>query len=148
MDKLNPKKLTTKFKYVTPINPIIPRRYTLTHSDLTAQLFLTIGRQFAFNEISNMRDEVLALWRQTDNGYYLYGRVQVDVSPISKATSAVRYRIFKQELPLALEAIRFGDRAFFNYHPALDSAPIWIYFNSVYPEFAGMEYWGTPHKYI
>lgn len=48
MERLNPEKLTTTFSGVTPKNSIIPRKYTLTHSDLTAELFLTVGRQVAF----------------------------------------------------------------------------------------------------
>jgi hypothetical protein len=40
MSKLNPEKLSVEFRQgVTPTEPIILRRYTLTHSDITAELF-------------------------------------------------------------------------------------------------------------
>jgi hypothetical protein len=60
MSKLNPEKLSVEFRQgVTPTEPIIPRRYTLTHSDITAELFLTIGSYYAYDKITAMRDEVL-----------------------------------------------------------------------------------------
>ena len=44
MSKLNPEKLSVEFRDgVTNTEPILGRRYTLTHSDITAELFLTIG---------------------------------------------------------------------------------------------------------
>ena len=149
MEKLNPDKLTTTFRNVTPISPMIPRRYTLTHSDTTAELFLTIGWHYAYDEISPMRDEVLIEWRKTNNEYFLYGRVQVDAGVVPQRTSsAIRYEIFKRELPLALEAIFYGDRIFFNCHPMLNYVPIEIYFSSIYPAFEGITFWGEPVNYL
>lgn len=147
MSKLDPAKLITIFHGVTPENPIIPRKYTLTHSDVTAELFLTIALRFDYMAISPMRDEVLAQWRKSANGYILFGRVQVDARNGNKATSAVRYRIFKQELPLALSAIRLGDDRLFQTHPCLDDAPIRIAFVSNYSEFRTIEYLGKPSQY-
>ena len=44
MSRLKPEKLSVEFrKGVTTTEPIIPRRYTLTPSYITADLFLTIG---------------------------------------------------------------------------------------------------------
>jgi len=43
MSEFNPEKLTVEYRdIVTATKPIIPRRYTLTHSDDTGELFLTI----------------------------------------------------------------------------------------------------------
>jgi len=66
MSGLNPKKLhVTYLPGVDPEAPIAPRRYTLTHSDVTGNLYLTIGPDYNLNQISGwytrfMRDEVLA----------------------------------------------------------------------------------------
>ena len=63
MSKLNPEKLSVEFKDgVTSTEPILGRRYTLTHSDITAELFLTIGLTYAYDKIDAMRDEVLGEW--------------------------------------------------------------------------------------
>ena len=46
MSKLNLEKLSMGFREgVISTSPIVPKRYTLTHSDITAtaELFLTIG---------------------------------------------------------------------------------------------------------
>jgi hypothetical protein len=42
-----PEKLTVAFiDDVTGTEPVIPRRYTLTHSDVTGELYLAIGKQY------------------------------------------------------------------------------------------------------
>jgi hypothetical protein len=147
MERLNPDKLYVDFRTgVTMTEPVIGRKYTLTHSDITADLFLTIGLQFAYDKVNAMRDEVLAEWR-TNNGFpFLYVYVYVD-GQIDPAVSAMRNAIFRRELPLALEAIRYGDRRFFTARPDLDNAPIWIHFDSTNPEYNRFESWGTPNDY-
>ena len=42
----------------------------------------------------------------------------------------MRLAIFKRELPLVLEALRFGDRRLFEAHPELDQAPILVHFQA------------------
>ncbi|WP_432361607.1 staygreen family protein [Sporosarcina sp. UB5] len=147
MKKLNPDKLFVEFRNgVTKTEPIIGRKYTLTHSDITADLFLTIGLQFAYDKINAMRDEVLAEWRMSESYPYLFVYVYVD-GEFGAVTSAVRNTVFRRELPLALEAIRYGDKKFFEIHSNLDNAPIWIHFDSTNPAYNKFEYWGTPKHY-
>ena len=112
MSKLNPKKLSVDFREgVTTTEPIIPRCYTLTHSDLTAELFLTIGLKYAYDKISAMSDEVLGEWIITEDGYFFYAYLHVDGN-LGPAATTIRNAIFRRELPLALEAIRYGDKFF------------------------------------
>jgi len=146
MERLNPEKLNVEFRPgVTTTEPIIGRRYTLTHSDIIAELFLTIGLEYAYDKITGMRDEVLAEW-QTDKGYpFLY--VYVYVGDYGPVITSVRNAVFRRELPLALEAIIYGDSEFFIAHPQLDNAPIWIYFDSTDTNYNKFEYWGTPMDY-
>ena len=147
VERLNPEKLSVEYKCgVTPTEPIFERKYTLTHSDITAELFLTIGLKYAYEKINKMRDEVLAEWR-IYNGYpFLYVYIYVD-GQFGPGMAAIRNVIFRRELPLALEAIRYGDREFFIAHPLLDNAPIWIYFDSMNPNYNRFENWGTPKDY-
>ncbi|WP_082193121.1 staygreen family protein [Bacillus rubiinfantis] len=51
--------------------------------------------------------------------------------------------IFRQELPLALTAIRYGDRLLFKTNPNLDYSFILINFMSAYPQFSRSENWGN-----
>ena len=147
MKRLNPDKLHVEFRIgVSMTEPVIGRKYTLTHSDITADLFLTIGLQFAYDKVNAMRDEVLAEWRMNNGILFLYVYVYVD-GQFGPAISAVRNAIFRRELPLALEAIRYGDKRFFAAHPDLDNSPIWIHFDSINPEYNRLENWGTPNDY-
>lgn len=144
LSKFIPEKLSVEYMGgVTGTGPVIPRRYTLTHSDLTGDLFLTIGIHYAWDKINPMRDEVLAEWKT--NGGYLYYCVylHVDQGEYNQNEAAKRNEIFRRELPLALTAIRYGDRFLFDAYPYLDQASIIINFMSIYPQFAKQENWGT-----
>lgn len=147
MSKFNPSKLSVEFKDgVTPTEPIIPRRYTLTHSDITAELFLTIGKYYDFNKINDTRDEVLGEWILLNDKYFFTVNLHLD-GPNGLFMTPIRDKIFVKELPLALKAIRYGDNEFFNSHLALDLAPIIVYFNSADPKFNRIENWGTFSDY-
>lgn len=62
---------------------------------------------------------------------------------LGPAVTAIRNSIFRRELPLALEAIRYGDKKFFSVHPKLNNSQIIVYFNSINPYFNSIENWGT-----
>lgn len=143
MSRLDPEKLTVELKKgVTETEPIIPRRYTLTHSDITADLYLTIGPDYAFEKVNAMRDEVLGEWISDGDRfrYHVYLHVDGQFGPI---TDSIRNEIFRRELPLALEAIRYGDEKFFEAYPELDQSPIIVYFLSDNLASNKAEYWGT-----
>ncbi|MCJ7689502.1 MAG: staygreen family protein [Clostridiaceae bacterium] len=147
MKKLDPEKLYVDFGGETGgIKPIIPRKYTLTHSDVTGELFLTIAEKYDYEKTSDMRDEVLAEWVFINNEYAIMVNVMVDKEK-NLVMSAVRNSVFVKELPLALQAIRYGDREFFVENPTLDKVPIYVKFNSIYPLFNRQELWGKPSDY-
>ncbi|MDF2615827.1 MAG: hypothetical protein K0Q47_482 [Sedimentibacter sp.] len=146
MSRLNPEKLYVEFVSVTPTAPIIPRRYTLTHSDITADLYLTIGLDFAYDKLNFMRDEVLGEWLLNNLNYVYYVYLYVDSNSIP-AVTAIRDAVFRKELPLALEAIRYGDNEFFNAYPELNYVPIIVYFLSTDPLYNKVENWGTFSDY-
>jgi len=142
LKRLNPDKLNVELRYgITATQPVFGRKYTLTHSDITAELFLTIGLQFAYDKIGDLRDEVLAEWRSNNGFPFLYVYVYVD-GQFGREAAAQRNAILRRELPLALEAIRYGDGRLFDAWPDLDNAPVWIYFDSTSPEYNRFENWG------
>lgn len=145
LSTFNPEKLSVEYMDgVTTTEPIIPRRYTLTHSDVTGELFLTIGIHYAWNKIDpSLRDEVLGEWMRCGNFFYFFVYLYIDQGPYHNFDPAKRNEIFRRELPLALTTIRYGDRTFFNTYPLLKDAPIIVTFMSAYPEFAKQENWGT-----
>jgi hypothetical protein len=131
--------------------PVVPRCYTLTHSDRTGELFLTIGAVYDRAQVNGcytrlMRDEVLAEWGEGEGGLALHVHCHVS-GGLVVGTARWRDAIFRHELPLVLEALRYGDRALYAAHPALDGAPIWVHFHSPRPAYDRVEPWGTPSDY-
>lgn len=143
MSKFNPESLTVEFMdNVSETEPIIPRKYTLTHSDITAELFLTIGADYAYDKLNKMRDEVLGEWVNVEDNMQYNVYLHVDGED-GRRMEKIRDSIFRRELPLALQAIRYGDREFFKVHPQMDYLPIIVHFISVDPEYNKTENWGT-----
>jgi hypothetical protein len=150
VSKFKPEKL--KVTFIPPATAFVPidgRKYTLTHSDITGELFLSIGNVYDYQAINyEMRDEVLADWITINGEYLLYGKVYISNGEYDRNMSRIRYMIFKKELDLALTAMIYGDRSFFTYYLWLLDAPIYVQFSSVYPEFNQIAYYGTPRTYL
>ena len=152
MSRLNPAKLHVEFgEGIAPDQPVAPRRYTLTHSDSTGDLFLTVAPEVARKQISGwytrlMRDEVVAEWQEGKDGPALHVFCHVSGGVVF-GSAGMRYGIFQRELALVLEAFRLGDRSFFDARPELDLAPIWIHFHSTDRRYHKTELWGTPAEY-
>jgi hypothetical protein len=152
MARLRPEKLHVQFGAgLAAEGPVMPRRYTLTHSDATGDLFLTIGQDYDQGQIAGwytrlMRDEVLAEWRDEGQGAVLHVHCHVSGGLVFGA-ARWRYAIFQRELPLVLEAFRYGDRALFEAHAECDQAPIEVHFHSHRRRYRRTERWGTPADY-
>jgi len=152
MARLRPERLhVTYLPGVTPEAPIVTRRYTLTHSDSTGELFLSIGPDYNHKQISGlytrlMRDEVVAEWKEDENGVALHVYCHVSGGLVFGRASW-RESIFRSEMPLVLEAIRYGDRRFFDANPNLDNSPILVHFQSSKSDHTKIETWGTPASY-
>ncbi|BCB03799.1 staygreen family protein [Bacillus sp. KH172YL63] len=149
MSEFKPENLVvTHLPPASSFYPIDNRKYTLTHSDSTGELCLSIGCHFDPSHINPaMRDEVKAEWRRDLGQYTLAGTVYVSGGEYDQQLSNVRYMIFKKEIPLALSAIVNGDEGFYTYYPWLLDAPIFICFESVFPQFQQTIYFGTPRQY-
>ena len=151
-NRLRPEKLHVKHVAgIGPTDPISPRRYTLTHSDSTGELFLTIGQDFNKPQIGGwytrlMKDEVLAEWKDTDKRPALHVYCHVSGGFVF-GSAQFRYEIFQAELPLVLEALRYGDSSFFAAHPSLDNTPIWVHFGSTVRRYNVIEQWGVSADY-
>jgi len=144
-----------KVKFLDGVNsrePIAGRYYTLTHSDFSGDLFLSIGLDFDKKAVSGlytrlMRDEVLAEWLKKDDNFSLHIYCHVS-GGIILGTAGWRYSIFKRELPLVLRSICNGDKELFSEHQNLKNAVILVHFNSKNKKYDKIEKWGTPLDYI
>jgi hypothetical protein len=152
LSRLKPEKLHFEFlPGATPEGPLTPRRYTLTHSDTTGDLFLTIGLEYNRPQIAGwytrlLRDEVLAEWVEEQDGPALHLHCHVS-GGLVLGVASWRYAIFQRELPLVLEALRHGDRGLFEARPELDRAPIWVHFHARQRRYNRVEPWGMPADY-
>jgi hypothetical protein len=152
MKRLNPDKLhVTYLAGTTPEELIVPRRYTLTHSDITGNLFLSVGSKYDTKQTSRlytrfMRDEVLAELVNNEGSFEL--RVHCHISGgLIVGSAGWRYNIFRSELPLVLEAIRYGDKALFEKNPEFDHIPVYIHFHSNKRLYNVIEQWATLNAY-
>lgn len=129
--------LHTKFMNDSLKNgPIVPRRYTLTHSDLTGELYLTIGQSFNRPQISGwytrlMRDEVLAEWLHWEDNDKFILHVYCHVSGgIVLGSARWRYRIFKRHLNQVIQTFHYGDSQLVEAHPEIDKAQVVVHFKA------------------
>lgn len=151
MTSLNKEKLNVDFSStVSEKDPVIPRAYTLTHSDSTGDLFLTIGTEHNYPQISGwytrlMRDEVLADWQfLNEPSFHVHCHVS---GGFVLGSAGWRDAIFRKHMQMVLQAFRYGDRALFASHPELDNAQIFVHFHSTQSKYNRSENWGHFSKY-
>lgn len=152
MSQLNPQKLHTRFLRGVSLKEFrVPRRYTLTHSDITGVLFLSVGSDYDKRAISGlyvrlMRDEVVAEWLQGEAGMSLHVYCHVS-GGLAFGTAAWRYAILQFHMPQVLQAFRYGDRVIYANRPELEQTPVWVHFRSSQTRYHRKEDWGTMGKY-
>lgn len=135
MRELSPQKVFVQYRdNIKPYDPIKGRKYTITHSDITAELFVFIANNYATDQITSIHDEVKLGWEQTQRGLFLIGSVLVDGTDVI-GNSEIRNRIFYTEMPTALTALRQADRFIFQKYPYIDNTPVLIHFISEKPTY-------------
>lgn len=152
MSKLNPDKLNVRFQDGSSREgPVDPRKYTLTHSDTTGDLFLTIAPEYNRPQISGwytrlMRDEVLAEWVVDGDEHALNVHCHVSGGLVF-GPAGWRDSIFKQHLPMVIESFYYGDRYFIESNPALGESKIIVHFHSSKDKYNRIEEWGLLNDY-
>jgi hypothetical protein len=146
MAHLNPAKLHVRILDPPPSQDLGQVRYTLTHSDATGDLFLSLGADYDQEALSGflqrfMRDEVLAEWGMEEDRAVLKVHCYVSGGFIL-GRAGWRLSIFRHHMPEVLQAFRYGDRARFERMPELDQAPIQVYFHSPRDRYNLVESWG------
>jgi hypothetical protein len=93
----------------------------------------------------NKRDEVIGEWVSKGDDYLFCVYLYIDGQ--NPMNTAIRDMVFRRELPLALETIRYGDRSFFTAHPKLDYSRIIVHFMSTNHRYNKIEDWGNFSDY-
>jgi len=152
MSELHPEKLHVTFHQGTnSLELSLPRRFTLTHSDTSGDLFLSIGSEYDQKQISGfytrfMRDEVLAELKQ--DGRILSLHVYCHVSGgLVFGSARWRFEIFHHHMRMVLEAFRYGDRELIASHPDLDQSLIKVHYSSNHKRYDRVEDWGAFQEY-
>jgi hypothetical protein len=135
MPDLNPEKLHVVYKDSVAENKLdLPRKYTLTHSDSTGDLFLTIGSEYDYEQISGlytrfMRDEVLAEWQKKNGDYELHLYMHIS-GGFCFGWAGLRNKIFCYHLRLVLQIIKCGDKNLIKAMPELNNTQVIVHFQS------------------
>lgn len=127
-------------------NRVLSRKYTLTHSDETGELFLYVAESYACDRLTDNRDDVLGQWKKVGDKKVLIISLHLD-SEVGKSIEE-RDVIFRKELPLALKAIIYGERKLYMNNKDLINSPIVVYFNSSNSKYNKIERWGRVKDYI
>ncbi|MFX1418715.1 MAG: staygreen family protein [Promethearchaeota archaeon] len=147
MVDLNPTKLHVVFNPSVESNKLkLPRKYTLTHSDSTGDLFLTIGSDYNLKQLSSlytrfMRDEVLAEWEKKNEHFELHFYLHVSGGFVF-GWASLRDRIFRSHLPLVFQTIIYGDKKLFKTFPQLKDSQILVHFQSKNKKYNKIENFG------
>ena len=148
----HPEKLHVRFHQGTKASEYsLPRRYTLTHSDTTGDLFLSIGAEYDQKQITGfytrlMRDEVLAELRQEGGIWSLHVYCHVSGGFVF-GSAGWRNEILHHHMRSVLEALRYGDRELIASHPDLDRSSVKVHFSSTHKRYDRVEEWGTFQDY-
>ena len=154
--KFNPERVSVSFCEDSMLNdsPALdlrkPRRYTLTHNDLTRHLTLSVSKEFNETQTSIwytklLRDEVLAEWRE--DGLHVFCQVSADGAWWIRWAAPLRAIVFRQKLPLVLDTLRYAERSLFDKHPELLETPVYVNFRGSVEDASAdkdkdREYWG------
>lgn len=125
-----------------------PRRYTLTHNDLTGQLLLTIGQQYNKAQLSGwynrlLRDEILAYWQFGNGQPVLHIECHVSGEETWLAPPILRDYIFRREMPLVLNVINFAEAELLADNPAMADATVMVHLSSHVQAYHATVPWGS-----
>lgn len=130
-------------------SPPESRRYTLTHNDLTGELWLTVGAEYNAAQVSGfytrlLRDEVVAEWRcDEEQNPQLHVYCHVSGEERWLAPPVLRNYIFRREMPLVLDCIMYTERELLKQRPELGKALVYIHFESTVQALDSVECWGV-----
>jgi hypothetical protein len=152
MARLDPDKLHVTFtSEVSRTQFAFPRRDTLTHSDFTGDLFLTVAQDYNLSQIKGlytrfMRDEVLGEWEMAGKNGELTIHCHVSGGLVF-GWASMRYGIFRRELPLVLEAVAYAEQGLIENNRGLRQAQIQVRFHSSSSRYDKTEAWGRLSDY-
>lgn len=148
MPVLKPCKLYVNYgSGITPTCPILGRCYTVAICHKTHQVYLAIGRRYGAADMGYLNEILYAKWIRVNNKYIL--KCYCNLYGHNKEAIVRSYESCICNIPLALEAIVYGDRLLFEAHPYLCNAPVYVHFNCPkgYAHLYQRETWKTVNEW-
>ncbi|GAX81390.1 hypothetical protein CEUSTIGMA_g8821.t1 [Chlamydomonas eustigma] len=148
-----PSKLDVKFtttETLDSMSALVGRKYTLTHNDVSGELWLTVGTHYNHAQISGfytrlLRDEVIAEWLPDREGslvpeLHLFCHVSGEERWL--APPQLRNYIFRREMPLVLDCVKYAEESSIQLLPEISKAKVYVHFQSTSKDLDRVECWG------
>ncbi len=152
MNRLNLDQLRLNFlPGLAPVSVTSPRRYTITHTLTSDQIILSVGPEYDRQALDHWWNglaqlTLVANWHYGSEGWALHLHCHVS-GGLALGPASWRDRYFQHILPLAIQAIRAGDRQLFQALPQLDQSPILVQFHARQSRYHRLERWGRIGDY-
>ena len=150
MNRLNPSELNVIYSPpATEYKPVDGRKYRFAKANNHGEAYLCNGYDYENLPTKHkFREELRAEWIPQMGQYVFCGKTTVNHDHGEDHHVKLRLLMSQQEIPDALAAIMYSDRAFFFHYPWLLDSPIYIQFQSKYEDYNKMIYYGTPRQYL
>lgn len=140
-----------KVNFINPITSTIPienRKYTFAYSNEKNLFILDVGNFYNYKMVDfTLRNEILGKWiLESKNNYTLL--LYINLKGYDTTEINQKYKIFKENLSLAIHKILLGDILLIKTHPYLINSPIYVHFSSAHFMFNSVEYYKTPSFYL
>lgn len=122
----------------------LPRKYTNTHNDETAEIYLSVGREYnkillSSEEAVKVQSQVVGKWVKVGDKYEIHFKVLVSTEKNPQAF--IRNKIFCEELAPVLEGFALAETALLKLYPCLGNTKIFVHFKSIDKAYDRVEYW-------
>ena len=127
-------------------NLSLPRKYTSTHNDDTAQIFISVGSEYnkiLLNtaEVRNVQSQILGKWNRKHHKYSIHFKAYISTEQNPQAE--LRNLIICKELGIVMQSVALAETALLNKYPKLNKTKIYVHFSSIDPKYDRIEYWNT-----
>jgi len=124
----------------------LPRKYTTSHNDNTMETYVSIGKTYNNNILSNeesikTESQVIGKWELYKGKYIIH--LSCYVSTSKNPQSTIRNQIFCAEMWRVLKSISLSESSLLKLYPKLADTKIYIHFKSIDPQYDRYENWCT-----
>ncbi|MCM3321420.1 MULTISPECIES: staygreen family protein [Cytobacillus] len=152
-DSMNQELDLTKLKVdilapATNVKPVEYRNYYFRQPYGDEQAYLSISIENVKSNENTHSDALQAQWIPQMGQYVLFCRFQISKGEYTEPYAKIRYLIYEREINTWLTALVYGDQHFLQHYPWLLDSPIYVQFQSDYPAFNKIQYYGNVRQFL